>query len=278
MAVLMIYDRDNSLSDPVRDFATSYKKGYVMAVFQDPDAAKASKAEPFVTLSIGDKDLSEMSYFLLPWIREITYQEDAYDLATDAWTLSLIVSNPGVSNLGAATQDDVDRASIFIGNWGGTNVAIVNDSMQFDISIFSAVTSRTFWNCNISMIDFTELSYDQTSGIHIISADYNELMQKQYGTSSSFMDVNLLSTTTLQNCMKIISNDGGVIVFYVNRDDVVAAFQADIKRLSSQKVCLRRHYFSSAGVDALIAGGRTLSVATEAEISSYIIDRTTEVV
>lgn len=274
MAVLMIYDHDDTYPDTNLDLKLSYKKGYVVETFDELEIGY-SAVSPFVALTISDKSKDEIiSKYMQPWVRQIAYNIVSYNAATDMWRLALYVTNPGASGIGEATQYTLDAVGNFISEWGGSNATVVGQTLEFDISVFSAVTSKIFWNCDARQIIFSEVSYDQTSGVHVITANYDALMNNQYGPTSLFMQNNLSQAMTLAYYIKILKHHQNEITFYVHRDAIVQKFQDDLKKLSEDVVCLRRYFFSSDGVDAIIASpGRTLSVDTEASISSYIVDR-----
>lgn len=274
MSILMVYDRDDMHPVSSIDLAVSYKKGYVVEVFDEADTGYSSAA-PFVLLTISDKIQDEMSAkYLSKWIRTIDFAVVTYAIETDYWLLSMFVSNPGISGVGAADNNTVIKVEDFIHKWGGSNISVVDQSLQFNIGVYSVATSEKFWKCNVSRIAFTELSYDQTSGVHIISADYSDLLNLQEGPTSEFMNNNLSSNDHFVNDLNIISHVGTVITFYVHRNAMIVRFENDLRDLSQDVVCRRRYHFSSDGVDAVISGGRTFTVATEAELSPYIIDKT----
>jgi len=130
-----------------------------------------------------------------------------------------------------------------INEWNGT---ITDDSTPgeslFTVSSFGIVTSNLFWNANISSIIFTDLGL--AGGIQQISADY----------SATAVSANVVSQRVITNRGEVISNDGSVIVFEFDTDDIKHYFHDSMQEFSGL-IAKRRYRFRSVAVDAVIANG-----------------------
>lgn len=265
MAKLMIYDRDDTALQ--NDLAVSYKKGYVVEVFEN-DSTKCSSNTPFVSLTITEMSVADaIKKYMSEWYQEIDYNVISADKSNDSWRLALYTTNSGASKAGAITSLFLDKISKFIAEWNGTNIALVGETIEFDIGVYKIVTSSRFWNCNSSLLSFSDHEYDTASGLHLVTVDYTNLLEYQLGRTADY---------SITSQVNVLNKENNSAQFYVHQDDVIDRFKKSLSNLSRTKICKRRYCLSSAGVDYIISNGRSRTIANESVISSYIIDKTLE--
>lgn len=270
MAKLLVFDRDNTHSDPEKEYRGCYKKGYVVETFEDTKPYVNPPQPPFLILQITDKTKAEVDEYMRGWVRQVDYSVIQRSVPLDGWRLELKATNPNASGKGHIT---LAKVQTYLENWGASIVGVVNNGVQFDITVFGIVQSENFWGKNPSLIVFNEAAYDEATGVHTVEANYGALPVPPKATLQQF-EADIAQRVT-EVGGTVISNTGGVIVFDIHRDVVVDRVKSEIKRLSEDTVCRRQKYLDPAFVDQIIAGGRVM-IATAAEVAPYIKDRITE--
>jgi len=270
MAILMIFDKDNIHADPEKEYRGCWKKGYVVEVFEDGKPYVNPPTAPFVILEVTGVTKAQAEQYMASWTRVVDYSVIARNVPQDGWRLEIKSTNPNVSGKGHLTRAMVEG---FIQRWNGSVAAFVNNSVRFDISIYLVATSEKFWGRNVSSIVFSETSYNQTTGVHRISANYGAVAVPPGVTLDEFEEQFARAVT--EHGGTVVSNSGGVIVFDLNRDTVINAFRDDVKESVTNTVCRRQKYLDPAFVDAIIAAGRVMTV-TGAQVLGYVRDRLVE--
>jgi hypothetical protein len=270
MALLLIYDKDNQHGDPEKEYRGCWKKGYVVEVFEDDKPYVNPPAEPFVILEVTGVTKVQAEQYMASWTRAVDYAVIARNVSLDGWRLEIKSTNPNVSGKGHITREMVEG---FIQRWNGSVVAFVNNGVWFDISIYLAATSEKFWGRNVSPIVFSETSYNKTTGVHRLSANYGAVAVPKGMTLDKFEEQFAHAVT--EHGGTVASNSGGVIVFDLNRDTVINALRDDVKEAVQHVVCRRQRYLDPAFVDTIIANGRVMT-ATAAQVLGYVRDRLVE--
>jgi hypothetical protein len=116
------------------------------------------------------------------------------------------------------------------------------------------------------MISFSEISYNQTTGVHQVEADYK--------------NDPVLSTMPKENIEEAIIQRGGVIIahptnkvrFEVTRADVFDEFKFDVKERLDPQYSQRQFKIPSAYVQQALSNGGTLSV-TKTQFATYVRNR-----
>jgi hypothetical protein len=179
------------------------------------------------------------------------------DLVTDTFRVRIGLS-PG--------EHTNAQITAYIESWNGSVVSLVPDQLEFDISIADALMSHRFWNAagqlTVSSIVFSELSYNQGTGVHRIEADYSAL-----GNSPTWVE-----EYAVEKGVIVVSHDSRVLVFDATRPLVREIFESDIGRFASRTMVERRYYLPSGVVDAIIAQGGTVTT-DEATLMSYMRDK-----
>jgi len=272
MAILLVFDHDNVHTDIEKDYRGCYKKGYIVQVFEDGTPYVNPPAAPFLILQITGVTKAQVEEYQNDWRRTIDYTVVQRSISLDGWRLDIKATNPNPSGKGHIVLSDKKRD--FFENWGASIVGIVNNAVRFDISISGVLRSRRFWNVrDISPVLFTELIYDQNTGIHRTQADYSAVPVPPRMTDQEFVES--VSQRVMEHGGTVISNIGDVITFDIGRDVVIQQVREEIQHQVEDTICRRRMYLDPIYADQIIAAGRVL-VATPAQVASYVRNRQAE--
>jgi len=270
MAILLGYDKDNTHPDPEKEYRGCYRKGYVVEVFENDKPYVNPPQPPFFILSIPELTKAQVENYMGQWQRAITYNVLQRSVPLDGWRLEIKATNANVSGKGHLTRAKVEE---YIVNWGGQIVNVVKNGVRFDISIFSIVKSRNFWGRDVTPIVFAEVSYDQGTGVHRVSANYNAVPFPPGMTMEAFEK--MFSDAVTDKDGTVVSNTGGAVVFDIGRDVVIQRVRDELQEHSEETICRRQKYLDPAFVDAIIANGRVMT-ATAAQVLGYVRDRLVE--
>ena len=216
----------------------------------------------FVMVEV-DTPMAAYEQYTRNWPRLIDFDVINQNLALDGFRLRLFSTNVnGV--LGAVTRADVEA---FISNWGGVVHSVAANEVVFDILIFDALTSLGFWGrsyeqADISNMQFTEVAYDQGTGIHRIELDYS-LTGRAPSEAERYVE---------RKGLPVVSHVESALTYDADRSVVRTAFQNDIRNKSQRVVAKQRYHVSGAVVDYIVGQGGmiTTDVAT---LAGYIQDK-----
>ena len=271
MAILMLYDRDNSHDDPNIDYSGAYKKGYVVETFHDSKRLVLPPEPPFVFLKIIDKTKEDVDAYIREWRRAIDYTVLARDVGLDGWRVEIKANNPNVSGKGHLTREMVEN---YLTSWNCPVVDFVNHGVRFDVKVGDVLRSSRFWERDTSLLVFNEIAYDQQTGLHTTEVNYSALPVPP-GTPSMQAFEDRIRSIVEDKGGAVISNSGGVIVFNMHRDTVMDEFREDLMRAVRHVVCRRQIYLAPEAVDAIIANERYMEASAK-EIARYVRSRMDE--
>lgn len=235
-----------------------HSKGDIVEIRATGTPFAGKEVDYFVVAEVPDVPMTDFVDYSNPWKLEIGFAVVAQDTAIDGYRLRLF-SELISGVLGVVSQADVEQ---FIQSWGGAVHSVAANEVIFDITIYAALTSPTFWDIDISQVVFTELAYDETTGIHRIQADYSALANNPTYVER-YVAVKGLS---------IVSHADKKLVYDADRAVVRTAFQEDIKRKSSKTIARRRYYVGSGVVDYIVANGGMVTT-DRATLESYVQDK-----
>jgi len=235
-------------------------KGAVVEVRHVDDGYGAAEVPPnFVRIKLSDGFLSDLEQYGGRWERNVDWQVVSHDTVLDVFELRIFSTNPGLSNVGAITLNEV---SSIVLDWNGTIISNTTNEVVFDIGIFNAIKSFAFWQlAAVNAVTFNEISYDQATGTHRISADYSL-------TGARPKNVDEL---VRQKGATIVSHSGKIITFDITTSVVTAQIKTYFKDKLKKVVLRRRFSIPIANVDTAIAAGGEITV-TLAQLQANIID------
>ena len=270
MAILLVFDHDNTHADPEKEYRGCYKKGYIVQVFEDGTPYVNPPAPPFLILQITGITQAQVEEYQKDWCRIIDYTVIQRSVPLDGWRLDIKATNPNPSGKGRLT---VEKVQNYLENWGASIVGLVDNAVRFDIAISTILRSQNFWGVDVSLIVFAELSYDEGTGVHRIRADYSAVPVPEGMTDQKFEES--IARSVEEHGGTVISNTGGIITFDIGRDVVIQQVRDEVKQLTEDTICRRRMYLDPAFVDQIIAAGRVM-VATPAQVAPYFRNRQEE--
>jgi len=262
--------------DPDKDKSGVYKKGYPVAILDDPRSFRGYKEglPYFCAVRVTDGTKAEVEAMIASafsgtslnqtWSREIDFATVNNDMPIDGWRINVFATNPGANNFAGVTQAMVEN---YLTKWNALVVQATVNEVRFDVAIFEdgsqipgAIQSQGFWGVEPTDVTFNETSYVEGTGVHTVEADYS---------LSSF------SSDQVQKRIEdrggiVSSNVGGVATFTINRTDVFQWFQQEVREALEQTIYRRQFYIPEAVVDTIIATG------TQILIDHYSDDEQTE--
>jgi len=150
---------------------------------------------------------------------------------------------------GGLTKDKVEG---YLNDWGAVVFSFGPNEVVFDFSIYLLTTSNNFWTkgkLDPVNIIWNEISYNETTGIHRISADYSALTN-----NPSFIERRI--NKRLEDGV-IVSHVNQVLTFEISRTSILQLFKAELKKDVRQrfKVKQKRWRLSNAAVNNIISQG-----------------------
>lgn len=194
------------------------------------------------------------------WEAVFGWETQSQDLATDTYRMRLY--NAAASSAeGAVTLAQVTEQ---IEEWNGTVVGVEDGGVVFDISIYDALSSQGYFDIPVGSVVFQEISYDQGTGVHRVSADYSALQN-----NPTYVERYLMSQG-----FTLVSHQDRVVVYEGDRTVVRQKFQDELESEIAFRVANgSRYYVNEAVVAAIESAGGALRDVTPAQIQQYVKDR-----
>lgn len=232
-------------------------KGMVVVCKAMPFTYGSAEVPPaFVKLYI-DTLYQNVEYLTEAWTQNLEWNVISSNVALDSYRLEMYSANAGGGD-GNIIQSVLDQ---FLIDWKFTIFAVADNSITVDVTVYDTLTSFGMWGSLADVTVFSELSYDPVTGVHRISADYSSITRNV----STAID-----TTVRDRGGVIVSHDNRVIIFDIDKMDVVAKLKADYQQVGSKVISPRRYMFTEALVDqALVAGGE-LTLTPAAALAEVI--------
>ena len=131
--------------------------------------------------------------------------------------------------------------------------SVAANTVNFSGTIYGVLTSSAFWDSPLTNIVFNEVSYDQATGTHTISANYSATNLKPAQVAQRITD---LGGT-------LISNASRVMTFSMTRAIARTAFETDVADKAREVWKRRRWGFTPTQVDNAIAQGGIVTITAQ---------------
>ena len=177
-----------------------------------------------------------------PWHLNVRFNIIYSDKVTDTYRISISAKALATSKKGALVRNNVEQ---LISDWNGIIQTVGSNQVDFDLNVFNAIKADSFWGVDASKIVFSELNYDEATGIHTIEADYSAL-----NNNPTYIERHLLSKVD-----SIISHAAKKIVFTVARSTVKQEVETYVSKFSEKTLKKRKWYLPSGVVDNIVAQG-----------------------
>ena len=235
----------------------SHKKGDIVEIRASGTPFGGKEPDAFVMVEIPGEPMKAYKHLSKAWERELGFTVVSTDLSTDTFVLQMSPITGGTLSL--------DEAKPHIEGWGGKITTSDTNSVTFSISVYDALTSQRFWELPAdkqALIKYLELSYDQSTGIHQIQADYSSIPN-----NPTYIE-NWVDSRGLE----VVSNKDKVLVYNADREVVRDAFQKDMQEKLRKMIARRKYSVPASVVDTIIAKGGTMSVDKTTALS-YVQDK-----
>jgi len=224
----------------------------------------------FLHVLVSDAVMADLEPYCQPWEPDIQYQILSHDAATDTYQVRMTQARTANSNQPNVGRGRITRSMVenFLAGWGATVDAVATNQVDFTVTMFSAMTSRLFWDGYPKAIldqgTFTEVSYDDTTGVHRIAFDYS-------GVAISPKNIERAT----RKLATVVDHDSDVITLDIARATVFQRFKEEVAERLAGAIYLRRYYVPDAVVDDVVSQGGRITI-TMAQFLNNIRDRLTD--
>lgn len=229
---------------------------------------KSGLNTPFVNVEIPDL-MADWLPKGMAWKIEVDYEVVNNNPEIDGWRLRMFSATQNAS----ATQGGITRNQVeaFIANWNGTVHSFGQNDVVFDITIFDAIQSNNFWDAKpdntwLPQVVFSEVSYDQGTGVHRVEADWSALDKNPTAVERRLMNLGV----------DLVSHADQIVTFDAARSLVRQAFEDDIREKSRRMVQRFRWRISDVAVDHIVNVHGGEMVTDAATLNSYLIDKVSQ--
>lgn len=220
----------------------------------------------FVRFIITDADKPDIDAYCEYWQHEIDWEFVGHDYSIDGHRINAFVKPELVS---ASGLNSLTRAKIenFLTRWGAVVQSIGPNSVVFDVTVYNAIVSEGFWGRDMIGVGFSELSYNESTGVHRIQVNYS--------------GVPVLVNLDDAEINRFIQERGGTIVqhvantrvrFDINRSSVFDWFKLDVYQKTESTYSVRKWYFTQQAVNLALANGGDLEL-TRQQALAYLHHR-----
>lgn len=249
MAELLVYARD---SGP--DVTQQYQRGDIVEVRASGAPRGRLEGPPdFVWIECPEVSREQIIDRMAEWLILIDYSVLARDVAQDGWRLAAFNTAPAVGGLGQLTRAQVET---FLNNWGATVVSVAPNEVTFDWRILDGASSPEFWHANVSLIAFSEISYDEGTGVHRIEADY----------AAAGFPAATVARAVQRRGGTLVQNNANRIRFDIDREVVRNSFLNDVRSKARGLLRRRRFRVLESVVDTAFTAGSIQVTAAELEV------------
>jgi hypothetical protein len=240
-----------------------FKKGDVASVRASGAFYGTKEQLPnFVKVKCLEHLLKSHSHYGDSWSQIINYEILVHQVPTDGYRIRVFSTLPGIANEGGLTRDAVEQ---YLNRWNATVFSIAVNEVVFDLSIFNLATSARFWTMSEDIGDFvfTESSYNELTGEHIIDVDFTQ----------SPRNPTAIERRITAKADNVVSNSGSSIRFVIMRDAILQEFKEEVRDLITNRIETRRYFIADGIVDDIISQGGEI-IITDTQFQTYIQDKT----
>ena len=256
MAEILIKAVDSSVPDSVDKW---YAARPVVAMPDGHGWGSKEGLPEFYLIKVPGVSVDDVKAYLEEWNHVPTIDVVGSDLVVDGFRIRINSNRVSASGKHKLTLAQVES---YITGWGGVVVNVANESVTFDVTIYDALASPSFWGLDdMTGFTFVETSYTQGAGSHTIQVLASPYTNKQMGDA--------------------VQGRGGALIptdsFSITRDAVRKAFEDDItSKLREMRQDHRRWYVSAAGMVAMAADPDGVLTVTPAQLANNLVDGLTE--
>lgn len=250
----------------------NYFKGFPVVAMKTPWNWGGMECPPdFVIVNISDaEEVSDVNKIIQEWRRKTSYEILDFDPTDDFFQVH-IFSDKTISTGHPTAQVTSVNMGEFLTKWGATSITDSDGGVVFEITAFNAIKNRGLFDFGTEEehCQYTEKSYDPTTGIHTIELDYNL-------TNLKIADV---LSILRSGGMEVVNYDeaAGKCIFIGVREHMIKRLEAQVAQKFDTMIARARYRFTDALVDQGLAtadGRVTLTLDT---LDDNIVDVSEEV-
>jgi len=265
MAEILIKAEDFVHPDPEVDRRAAWKKGHPVVV--KPDGHKWGREEgppKFIIVKIPGVSPDQLQNYIQEWRDDIDLQILSSDKTTDTYQVKLFNRNVSTSGVGDVSRTRVEQA---LSEWNITVDSFITNGVIFTFNVYNVLTSPEFWERRVDNINFTELSYDSTTGVHRIQIDY----------SAANVEPQRAERIATRVGGIVVNNDttNKIMVVDFDRTDATNRFKRWLKERIEDIQARRRFCVPANLIDQVVRQGGIITV-TKTQFLNYLRDKLTE--
>jgi hypothetical protein len=254
----------------------SYLRGDVVEIRASGDGFTVTEQSKFVRVNC---EAATMTTLINSIGNGFTFQDYGMRRFFDV-NFAIISSDPitdtyviRATNPHANSTDDgfngtrLERFTKFLTSWKANGITFGTNQCNFNIRIYDALTSHGFWSevglDLYNQVVFSEVSYNQTTTMHRIRADYSALQSSPTA----------IERMIIQHGGNIISHSARIIIYEMNRADARDKFIDTVKNGTREVMSgKKRFYITNTVMNNIEAQGGSIE-ATLAQIETYLKDK-----
>lgn len=230
----------------------------------------------FIVVVVPSLTIREMKLYYKEWIRNIGYSIVTHQNNTDNYRvkitgISISQTSQGV-NFGKISVEQVEN---YLSGWNVVLHNFADNEVTINIGTYETAISPKFWDRDsLSAVVFSHISYEPSTGIHVIQADYSS---KNWGHTAVENAIDAINNDTI-----VLAHEGKILTYQVQGTGVpkvhsknvpLKKFWQDLQEKVQQTLKSSRYHFTSAFVDSAV---NNTIVLTETELLSNIKDKLLE--
>lgn len=205
-----------------------------------------------------DLPQAEAEQYCVAWMPDIEITRESLSVGADRWRYTVRSRLVRASdNHGGMNQG---KTKGFMEAWSFINITYQANRTRGRNTVFGLITSRGFWK-QLAQSIFTELSYDQDTGQHVIRMDYSAVRPNKDEETKTLIDDLEVTTFIAQDAA------ANTIDFSVMRDEVLADFEQNVITRLENKIATRRWLMDPTEVDRIaVASGYEVMTADDVRL------------
>ncbi len=239
MAEFLVLANDS----PAQESDAKWRAGRIVVIMPDDHEWGGQEGMPkFYLIKVPGVAVADAKAYIDEWNHSPSFSLDNSNPTIDGYRYTMTSSAVAAGGKGSLTLSKVRN---FFESWGASMYANTSSSITFDFTIYDLVTSEKFWSKDVSVVTFSETSYNEQTGEHVVEVVTESITDAQIERNCLINEVEYVAPRS----------------FKVTRNQARNMMQSDIERaLKGVMVDRRRWYVTAAGMTALAKNGGVISV------------------